>query len=168
MKTDSLDASDIKYIPEGAYEAIKRYTISSDDVYISIAGTIGLVGKVPEYLSGSNLTENAAKVTELDASLVNRDFLIYFFSNCAITPRGLPRGYSAPLPEGVKGELEAPPFLEGLPEVEYWNATRSPHSLGVPISRDLVSEVSEGYLQRRGVAGIHMGIIREDRGGVRS
>ena len=33
-----------------------------DDIFISIAGTIGLVGRVPLEYSGANLTENAAKL----------------------------------------------------------------------------------------------------------
>lgn len=78
MESDMLNTSNIKYLPEDAYEKIKQYTISGDDVYISIAGTIGLVGKIPEFLSGANLTENAAKITELNKLLINRDYLIYF------------------------------------------------------------------------------------------
>jgi type I restriction enzyme S subunit len=39
-----------------------RSTISKDDVYISIAGSIGKIGIVPESLDGANLTENAAKI----------------------------------------------------------------------------------------------------------
>lgn len=78
MELGMLSTSNIKYLPDGAYENIKKYTISSDDVYISIAGTIGLVGKIPNQLSGANLTENAAKITELDKSQINQDYLIYF------------------------------------------------------------------------------------------
>jgi type I restriction enzyme S subunit len=44
------------------FEAIKQYTISKDDLYITIAGTIGEVGEVPEKFDGANLTENAAKL----------------------------------------------------------------------------------------------------------
>lgn len=78
MESDRFNTTNIKYLPEVAYEKIKRYTISNDDVYISIAGTIGLVGRVPDHLSGANLTENAAKITELNKSLIDRDYLIYF------------------------------------------------------------------------------------------
>ncbi len=41
------------------------YTISKRDLYITIAGTIGLVGEIPDSLDGANLTENAAKLCEL-------------------------------------------------------------------------------------------------------
>lgn len=58
--TISLD--DLQYISDDVYEQIKRYTITSDDVYISIAGTIGKSGIIPKELNGANLTENACKL----------------------------------------------------------------------------------------------------------
>jgi type I restriction enzyme, S subunit len=65
----------LKYVPKKAHPNIERYIIKSDDVYISIAGTIGLVGQVPDNLSGSNLTENAARIV-IQNGLVSK-FLMY-------------------------------------------------------------------------------------------
>lgn len=61
MKNGSISNNDIHYIDEKMFEAIKQYTISKNDLYITIAGTIGEVGEVPEMFDGANLTENAAK-----------------------------------------------------------------------------------------------------------
>lgn len=58
--TIALD--DLQYINNDVYEKIKRYTITSEDVYISIAGTIGKSGIIPKELDGANLTENACKL----------------------------------------------------------------------------------------------------------
>lgn len=58
----SVKVAQLRFVPSEAAEVIKRYIINSDDVYISIAGTIGLVGQVPSAISGSNLTENAARI----------------------------------------------------------------------------------------------------------
>ncbi|MDI6707433.1 MAG: restriction endonuclease subunit S, partial [Bacillota bacterium] len=74
---DGLDRTNIKYITDSTYDKIKRYTISSEDIYISIAGTIGRVGIVPKDLSGANLTENAAKISNIDKSY-DRQFLVYY------------------------------------------------------------------------------------------
>ena len=74
IKTDGL-----KYIDEKIFQHIKRYIISSKDIYISIAGTIGLVGKIPHELDGANLTENAAKLLIIK-KIVDRDFLIFCLS----------------------------------------------------------------------------------------
>ncbi|RMG36046.1 MAG: restriction endonuclease subunit S [Gammaproteobacteria bacterium] len=72
-----IDRSNIKYIDDEAFEKIRRYTISCSDIYISIAGTIGRVGIVPEDLSGANLTENAAKITNIIENVDHR-YLMYF------------------------------------------------------------------------------------------
>ena len=65
----SVSTKTLMYVlPEDQIE-IKNYTISSKDLYISIAGTIGLVGKIPEMLDGAQLTENAAKIVITNKSL---------------------------------------------------------------------------------------------------
>jgi type I restriction enzyme S subunit len=78
MKNHSITQDDLKYIEPKIYESIKRYVISADDIYITIAGTIGYVGAVPDNLDGANLTENAAKLVfgEMD-----KNFLIYVLSS---------------------------------------------------------------------------------------
>jgi type I restriction enzyme S subunit len=57
-----------------------RYTISRDDVYISIAGTIGAVGLVPDHLHEAHLTENAAKVV-LQSAEINPKYLCYWLAS---------------------------------------------------------------------------------------
>jgi type I restriction enzyme S subunit len=58
----TVDSTGVQYVPTIAVRSIARYFITSDDVFISIAGTIGIVGRVPPELSGANLTENAARI----------------------------------------------------------------------------------------------------------
>ena len=72
----SVDLDQVLYVPKGYEGAIARYTISKRDIYISIAGTIGLVGQVPESIDGANLTENAAKIIRTDPKIVTR-YLMY-------------------------------------------------------------------------------------------
>lgn len=62
MKNGTILADDLHYITPGVQRAIARYTINQKDLYITIAGTIGLVGRVPAFFDGQNLTENAAKL----------------------------------------------------------------------------------------------------------
>jgi len=75
--SDGIDRSNIKYIDKETFDHVKRYTISDSDIYISIAGTIGRVGIVPDDLSGSNLTENAAKITNISTDIDHR-YLMYY------------------------------------------------------------------------------------------
>ncbi|KYP10070.1 MAG: hypothetical protein A0129_14895 [Limnobacter sp. CACIAM 66H1] len=63
MKNGTILRDDLKYIDEVTYAEIARYTISTDDLYVTIAGTIGQVGCVPQSFDGMNLTENAAKLS---------------------------------------------------------------------------------------------------------
>ncbi len=74
-----VDKSDIRYINENTFEQISRYTISNFDVFISIAGTIGVTGVIPESLDGANLTENAAKLTSLKN--INQLYLMYMLTS---------------------------------------------------------------------------------------
>ncbi len=78
MKDGSIMDSDIHYISEEIYQKISNYTISSNDLYITCAGTIGKVGLVPEIFDGANLTENANK---LIFSYLNKKWLFYFLSS---------------------------------------------------------------------------------------
>ena len=76
FRDHGVDAGQVLFVPDGYKSVIARYTISSRDVYISIAGTIGLVGQISESLDGANLTENAAKVSVTDERVTPR-FLMY-------------------------------------------------------------------------------------------
>ncbi|MDD3023312.1 MAG: restriction endonuclease subunit S [Syntrophomonadaceae bacterium] len=62
MKNGSVLNTQIKYVTEDIYKIIKAYTISQNDVYITVAGTIGQPGLVPEEFDYANLTENADKL----------------------------------------------------------------------------------------------------------
>lgn len=73
--SNSVDVNNIKYIDEETYKILDTYKISINDIYISIAGSIGKVGIIPEILNGAILTENAAKITNI--ILQNQIYLLY-------------------------------------------------------------------------------------------
>ena len=77
FKDGRIDKSSLMYVPEDVFPSIAKYTISQKDIYISIVGTIGLVGVVDNDLDGANLTENAAKICNIQQS-VDRDYLALF------------------------------------------------------------------------------------------
>ena len=77
FKENTIDTSDLKYIDNNIFNQISNYTISSEDVYISIAGTIGLTGTIPKELNGANLTENAAKIVINNIEQLCPKFLSY-------------------------------------------------------------------------------------------
>ena len=75
MYPGGVQRSGLAYVPEKAFPMIQRYRIYSDDIFISVAGTLGIVGVVPPELSGANLTENADRITDLKC---DRDYLKYW------------------------------------------------------------------------------------------
>ena len=68
MRPGTVSLSDIKFVPLDAFPAIKRYRIFKEDIFISVAGTLGIVGKIPPELDGANLTENADRITDITCS----------------------------------------------------------------------------------------------------
>ncbi len=76
----SVSTTGLKYLTSSVQEEISRYTISKEDVYISIAGSIGVVGTIPAALDGANLTENAAKLVIKDKFKVDKDFLSIYLA----------------------------------------------------------------------------------------
>lgn len=75
MQDGSIDQSDLKYVPVEIEPLIRSYKISVDDVYVTIAGTLGLFGTIPVNLDQAQLTENAARITEFDKLEYDRDFI---------------------------------------------------------------------------------------------
>jgi type I restriction enzyme S subunit len=74
MRPGTVSLSDIKFVPDHVYPAIKRYRIFREDIFISVAGSLGIVGKIPDELDGANLTENADRITNISCS---RDYLLH-------------------------------------------------------------------------------------------
>ncbi|EOU1892294.1 restriction endonuclease subunit S [Clostridium perfringens] len=58
----SIDKKSLKYISEETREKIDKYNINYSDLYISIAGTVGIVGMINKSLDNASLTENMAKI----------------------------------------------------------------------------------------------------------
>jgi len=81
MRNKTIVEGNIKYISEETFQKIKNYTISSEDVYITIAGTIGLAGTIPKKYNGASLTENAAKIVIKNKKRVDKIFLTWAISS---------------------------------------------------------------------------------------
>lgn len=73
MKNGTVMTDNLLFVPEDIYGSISRYIINKEDVYITVAGTIGRVGKIPPELDGANLTENADRLV---FSNISQDWLI--------------------------------------------------------------------------------------------
>ena len=81
MKNNSVKTDSLLYVPQDIYPSISKYIINKEDVYITVAGTIGSVGKIPPELDGANLTENADRIV---FRIINQDWLIQYLSSSVV------------------------------------------------------------------------------------
>ena len=73
MKDGGISTNNLLFVPDDIYPLISKYIIKKEDIFITVAGTIGRVGKIPSVLDGANLTENADRLV---FSITNQDWLI--------------------------------------------------------------------------------------------
>ena len=74
IKDGIVLTENLVYVPDDVWPVISRYVVNQGDVVITIAGTIGQVGVIPNSLDGVNLTENAAKIV-VNRKLVRSSYL---------------------------------------------------------------------------------------------
>lgn len=74
MRQGGVDTSDLRFVPEDVAPSIRAYRIFKDDIFISVAGTLGIVGRIPAEIDGANLTENADRITSITCDV---DYLMY-------------------------------------------------------------------------------------------
>ena len=84
MNNNFEDLSEYQYVPTEIYPQIKNYIVNFDDLIISVAGTLGLVKKVPKFLDKANLTENANRISEIQIDI---DYLQYYLNTSYIQNR---------------------------------------------------------------------------------
>ena len=80
MKNRTVQTDGLLFVPEDIYPSISQYIINKEDIYITVAGTIGRVGKIPPEIDGANLTENADRIV---FSHLDQDWLIICLSASA-------------------------------------------------------------------------------------
>ncbi len=78
MKDNSVKTDSLLYVPGDIYPSISKYIIKKEDLYITVAGTIGTVGKIPPELDGANLTENADRLV---FQHISQDWLMRYLSS---------------------------------------------------------------------------------------
>lgn len=80
IKNGKIDGSDLGYISEETQKKIERYIVNTNDIIITIAGTIGEAALVSKKFDGVNLTENAVRLTEFSKD-VCPEFLAYILKS---------------------------------------------------------------------------------------
>jgi len=109
-----VSLKEIQYVPVNIFPSIKNYRISKDDLFISVAGTLGIVGKIPIELDGANLTENADKLANIRC---NKDFLLFMLmspiiQNCIDSSKTLGAQPKLALTRIKEFKIPLPPIKE--------------------------------------------------------
>lgn len=81
MVNSTIDTSRLVYVTKEIERHITNYKISKDDIYVTIAGTLGNFGTIPSELDNAQLTENAAKITGIDYDIHDKNFLKFYFNS---------------------------------------------------------------------------------------
>ena len=71
-----LPRSGLEYVPDNIFPSISRYIVNTNDLILSIVGTVGLVSIVDEFFNNASLTENCVKLTGLDEK--DAKYLYYY------------------------------------------------------------------------------------------
>lgn len=79
--TGRLNQENIKYLTDETFNRVSRYTISKDNIFLSIVGTIGIVDIIKSEMDGASLTENAVKIEIKDKSSLDPKYLLYYLKS---------------------------------------------------------------------------------------
>ena len=74
-----LPSEGLEYVPDDIFPSIARYIVETNDVVISIVGTIGALSFIDARYHKASLTENCAKLTGLDK--LDSLYLYYYLSS---------------------------------------------------------------------------------------
>ena len=113
MKDDRVLIDSIQFVPEDVFPNISKYIINKEDVFITVAGTIGRVGKVSKELDGANLTENADRLIFTE---INQDWLLRALQSSLIQDQIINATTKVGQPKLAIARIEK--FLIALPPIE--------------------------------------------------
>lgn len=74
-----INMRNLMYLKDETFKQISRYIINKNDLFVSIVGTVGIVGSINPNLNNANLTENMAKITIFDVT--NKHYLLYYLKS---------------------------------------------------------------------------------------
>ena len=72
-----IDSSTVEYITDEAAEKLNKYRVKTNDVIISVVGTVGSVAQIDEILNDAYLTENCDNL-QVDESICLKSYLKYY------------------------------------------------------------------------------------------
>lgn len=79
FKGNTINKQQLQFVENEVFKSISRYIVNTNDVIISIVGTIGLIAKIDKELNNASLTENCVKLVNLQN--IDASYLYYFLTS---------------------------------------------------------------------------------------
>ncbi|HZK69203.1 MAG TPA: restriction endonuclease subunit S [Paludibacter sp.] len=76
---NTINKQQLQFVPNEVFKSISKYIVNTNDVVISIVGTIGLIAKIDKELNNASLTENCVKLVDLKN--IDASYLYYFLTS---------------------------------------------------------------------------------------
>ncbi|RIJ20550.1 hypothetical protein D1224_15685 [Henriciella barbarensis] len=115
-QTGRIDRASIRRTSPEIADRYRRSTLQTGDIILSIVGTIGKIARVPEWLSGGNITQSSCRI-RFDKQLLDADFATHFLKSPLATDQygGSRLGTAVPrlnLADVRKFRVPLPPLAE--------------------------------------------------------
>jgi type I restriction enzyme S subunit len=78
LENHSIKKEQLQFITDDIFSNISKYIVNTNDIILSIVGTIGLVSLIDDDLNNANLTENCVKLTVLNTEALCYKYLFYY------------------------------------------------------------------------------------------
>ncbi len=130
---NSFDPSKEKFITEDKYKELKQYTVESDDIVVTIMGTIGRTALVPKNIGKTIISSHLIKITT-DKEKLLPAYLNYIFQNSFVSNQVMSQSKGA-IMKGLNSsilknlQIPLPSIKEQEHIVEQLNAIKSAQAL---------------------------------------
>lgn len=143
----SLSAN-YEYVDDETQKTISRYITSTNDVLISIVGTIGLTAIVDKSLDKANLTENCVKVTNLQG--ISPEYLLLYLRS----PNGVEE-----IKKSIVGAVQAKLPIKNIQAIRIPLLPRSELQSLNDILTTLFNQMSTNVAESKNLAGIRDSLL---------
>lgn len=76
MGTRTIPIEKLQYVPDDVFPKISRYIVNTNDLILSIVGTVGSISIIDKKLDNASLTENCVKITNMKN--IDSEYLYYY------------------------------------------------------------------------------------------
>lgn len=79
IENNKIKKDQLQFVPDDVFSSISKYIVNSNDVIVSIVGSVGFVAQIDDDLDRASLTENCVKFVNLKN--LDSKYLYYFLTS---------------------------------------------------------------------------------------